>query len=43
MDDIACYIVADGIDSDEDINSAELAVGFLFENIMKKPSMSKAN
>lgn len=42
MDDIACYIVADGIDSDEDINSAELAVGFLFENIMKKPSMSRS-
>ncbi|NLL06007.1 MAG: hypothetical protein GX270_09520 [Clostridiaceae bacterium] len=41
MDDIACYIVADGIDSDEDINSAQIAVNFLFENIMKKPSMSK--
>ncbi len=41
MDDIACYIVADGIDSDEDINSAEIAVNFLFEKIMKKPSMSR--
>ncbi len=42
MDDMACYIVADGIDSDEEINSAELAVSFLFENIMKKPSMSRS-
>ena len=25
LDDIACYVVADGIDSDEEINSAELA------------------
>ena len=41
MDDVACYIVADGIDSDEDINSAELVVNFLFENFMKKPSMSR--
>jgi len=41
MDDIACYIVADGIDSDEDINCSELAVGYLFENIMKKPCMSR--
>lgn len=41
MDDIACYILADGIDSDEDINCAELVVTYLFENIMKKPSMSR--
>lgn len=41
MDDIACYILADGIDSDEDINCAEIAVGYLFENIMKKPCMSR--
>ncbi len=41
MDDVACYIVADGIDSDEDINSAEMVVNFLFENFMKKPSMSR--
>lgn len=42
MDDIACYIAADGIDSDEDINSAELVVNFLFENLLKKPAMSRA-
>lgn len=41
MDDIACYIVADGIDSDEDINSAELVVNFLFENLLTKPNMSR--
>lgn len=42
MDDVACYIVADGIDSDEDANSAELVVNYLFENLMKKPSMSRS-
>lgn len=42
MDDMACYIAADGIDSDEDINSAELVVNFLFENLLKKPTMSRA-
>lgn len=42
MDDMACYITADGIDSDEDINSAELVVNFLFENLLKKPTMSRA-
>lgn len=41
MDDIACYIVADGIDSDEDINSAELVSNYIFEKVMKKPVMSR--
>jgi|BioPla2DNA2_1021312.scaffolds.fasta_scaffold02513_15 serine/threonine protein phosphatase PrpC len=42
LDDIACYVVADGIDSDEEINSAELAANCIFEQVMEKPSMSKS-
>ena len=41
MDDLACYIVADGIDSDEDINSAELVSNYIFEKVMKKLVMSR--
>jgi serine/threonine protein phosphatase PrpC len=41
MDDVACYIISDGIDSDEDINSAELVSNYIFEKVMKKPVMSK--
>lgn len=42
LDDVACYIVADGIDSDEDVNSAQVAVNHIFELFMKKPSMSRS-
>lgn len=41
MDDLACYIIADGIDSDEDLNSGEQVVYYLFDKLMTKPSMSK--
>ncbi len=41
LDDIACYIAADGIDSDEEINSAELVANRIFELFMKKPAMSR--
>lgn len=41
LDDIACYVVADGIDSDEEITSAELAANCIFEHVMKNPSMSR--
>lgn len=41
LDDIACYIAADGIDSDEEINSAQAAVNHIFELFLNKPSMSR--
>jgi len=41
LDDVACYIAADGIDSDEEINSAQAAVNHIFELFLKKPSMSR--
>ncbi|MDP4180314.1 MAG: serine/threonine protein phosphatase [Bacillota bacterium] len=41
LDDIACYIAADGIDSDEEVRSAELAVNSFFECFMEKPTMSR--
>lgn len=41
LDDLACYAVADGIDSDEEKESAEIAVHALFADFMEKPSLSR--
>ncbi|MBV7275330.1 serine/threonine protein phosphatase [Clostridium sp. PL3] len=41
LDDFACYVAADGIDSDEDIKSAELAVKSIFADFTEKPTMSR--
>ncbi|TYQ16965.1 UNVERIFIED_CONTAM: serine/threonine protein phosphatase PrpC [Acetivibrio alkalicellulosi] len=41
LDDVACYIAADGIDSDEVLKSAEIAANSIFESIMENPSMSR--
>jgi serine/threonine protein phosphatase PrpC len=41
LDDIACWVGADGLDSDEEKESAKLAVHRVFEDFMDKPSMSR--
>jgi serine/threonine protein phosphatase PrpC len=40
LDDIACWIAADGLDSDEAKESAKIAVHRIFEDFMEKPTMS---
>jgi serine/threonine protein phosphatase PrpC len=40
-EDMACYVLADGLDTDRELNSAEMAVKAVLENFMEKPSMSK--
>lgn len=40
-DDMACYVLADGLDSDQELRSAEMVVKTVLENFMEKPSMSK--
>lgn len=41
LDDIACWIAADGLDSDEEKESAKLAVHRVFEDFMENPTMSR--
>lgn len=41
LDDTACWIAADGIDSDEDIESAEIAVKSIFADFSEKPGISR--
>ncbi|HOV27082.1 MAG TPA: hypothetical protein PK566_12090 [Pseudobacteroides sp.] len=41
LDDYACYIAADGLDSDEEIKSAELATNCFFEYFLENPTMSR--
>lgn len=41
LDDFACYVIADGLDSDEDNESAEMVVHHIFEAFMEKPTMSR--
>ncbi len=43
LDDMACWIAADGIDSDEDMESAEIAVKSIFSDLSEKPKISKRN
>ncbi len=40
LDDYACWMVADGIDTDEEINSAETVANSIFSELMENPSMS---
>lgn len=42
LDDIACWVVVKGLDSDQEINSAELAVKGILEKFIEKPSMSRS-
>ena len=41
LDDVACWVAVKGLDSDQEINSAELAVKAILEKFMEKPSMSR--
>jgi serine/threonine protein phosphatase PrpC len=41
LDDMACYIAADGLDSDEEVKSAELAANSFFECFLENPTMSR--
>lgn len=41
LDDMACWIAADGLDSDEEKESAKIAVHRIFESFMAKPTLSK--
>lgn len=41
LDDFACWIAADGLDSDEEKESAQLAVHRIFENFMEEPTLSR--
>lgn len=41
FDDFACWVVANGIDSDEEKKSAEIAVKSIFSDFSEKPTMSK--
>jgi serine/threonine protein phosphatase PrpC len=41
LDDAACWVVADGIDSDEEIKSAELVVKSIFADFSEKPTISR--
>ena len=41
LDDMACWVIADGLDSDQEIESAELAVKSILAQFMEKPTMSR--
>lgn len=41
LDDMACYVIADGLDNDLEAHSAEMAVRIILENFLEKPTMSK--
>ncbi|CAM4485296.1 MAG: serine/threonine protein phosphatase [Paenibacillus macerans] len=41
LDDMACYVVADGLDLDKEVRSAQMAVEVILESFMEKPSMSR--
>ncbi|WP_253896209.1 PP2C family serine/threonine-protein phosphatase [Solibacillus sp. R5-41] len=41
LDDLACWVVVKGLDSDQEVNSAELVVKGILEKFMEKPSMSR--
>ncbi|WP_445477727.1 serine/threonine protein phosphatase [Lysinibacillus irui] len=41
LDDVACWVAVKGLDSDQEISSAELAVKAILEKFMENPSMSR--
>ncbi|MBE1555949.1 PP2C family protein-serine/threonine phosphatase [Sporosarcina limicola] len=41
LDDVACWVVVKGLDSDQEVKSAELAVKGILEKFIEKPSMSR--
>lgn len=40
LDDLACYVIADGLDTDKEVYSAQLVVKSILKQFMDKPSMS---
>ncbi|OME90051.1 MULTISPECIES: PP2C family protein-serine/threonine phosphatase [Paenibacillus] len=41
LEDMACYVIADGLDTDREAHSAKMAVSVILENFMEKPSLSR--
>ncbi|MWC31334.1 serine/threonine protein phosphatase [Paenibacillus sp. MMS18-CY102] len=41
LDDMACWIAVDGIDADNETNTAEMVVRILMESFTEKPTMSR--
>lgn len=41
MDDYACYVLADSLDEEPSVNSAQLAAESLFRNFTERPAMGK--
>lgn len=41
LDDVACWVAVKGLDADQEISSAELAVKAILEKFMEKPAMSR--
>lgn len=41
LDDFACYVVADGLDTDREISAAKLSVEYILERFTAQPSLSK--
>ncbi|MBD8498805.1 PP2C family protein-serine/threonine phosphatase [Paenibacillus arenosi] len=41
MDDKACWVIADGLDTDREIESAELAIQTILNQFQQKPTMSR--
>ena len=41
LDEYACYVIADGIDEDKEIETAKIAVTAFIQRFTEKPSMNK--
>ena len=41
MDDFACYVLADSLDEEPSVNSAQLVVESLIRNFTERPAMGK--
>ena len=41
LDDYACYVIADGIDEDKELESAKIAVTAFIRDFTEKPTMNK--
>ncbi|WP_222124509.1 SpoIIE family protein phosphatase [Paenibacillus xylanexedens] len=41
LEDWACYVMADGLDTDTEVNSGQITVQTILESFLEKPTMSK--
>lgn len=41
LDDMACYVIADGIDNDQEAHSAEMIAKTILENFIERPTLSR--